>query len=98
MLIAVVATIPGDTDGRQASYDAYKEVADNPPAQTGDPCKDQRNRIKWKEQERDMRQAWDDKYSPGLHAGHIRQLERDIRKLKKRYENSWDCHDKKPCT
>ena len=78
---------------KQSEYEAYKNVCNSPPPPTGDHCKDLSNRIKWMKQCRDLRQQWDDKYSPGRHDEPIRQLTQKIKKLEKRYKNSWECRD-----
>ncbi|WP_067274889.1 RHS repeat domain-containing protein [Mitsuaria sp. 7] len=90
-------SIPGkDEFAKQSEYLRYKNACDTPPPPTGDPCQDQRNEIARKKQCRDMRQQWDDRYEPGMHAGPIRDLTRQIKDLERRLKNSWSCRECNP--
>ncbi|MCD9461372.1 hypothetical protein LU351_20435 [Marinibactrum halimedae] len=84
---------PVDTFEAQSEYLRYKDFCNNPPPPTGERCKDMRERIKWMQQCRNMRQQWDDRYKPGNHSDHIRRMDRDINKLKRVYNNAWSCRN-----
>ena len=101
--LAAILSTPGDTPHsrseadlsfeRQTEYLRYTGVCNTPPPPTGNRCKDMREEIKWMKTCRDMRQQWDDRWFPGKHATDIRNLNRGIRKLEKRYANAWECKD-----
>jgi hypothetical protein len=79
---------------RQADYDAYKARCNEPPPPGLSPC----NLAKWKLSRntdcRNMRQRWDDKWSPGGHANDIANLDRRIQTLKDRAAKY--CNGQKP--
>lgn len=78
---------------RQTEYLQYKNQCNNPPPESGNRCRDMREKIKWMKLCRDSRQKWDDRWFPDRHTKDIRDLTRGIKKLERRYKNSYDCKD-----
>ena len=66
-------------EAKQWEYEQYKNTCNEQPPGGLDPCQEE----KWKKRRNErclaLRRAWDDMYSPGLHAGPIRELEQAIK-------------------
>lgn len=63
---------------KQWEYEQYKDVCKEPPPGGLDKCQEE----KWKKNRNErclvLRQAWDDKHHPGLHAGEIASVQQAI--------------------
>jgi RHS repeat-associated protein len=67
---------------RQAEYEAYKRRCNEPLPPGLDSCAAARWKLARNQDCRNMRQAWDDKWQPGRHAGDLTNLDTSIARLK----------------
>jgi RHS repeat-associated protein len=70
-----------DAKQRQAEYERYKTVCNQSPPPGLSPCDEARWKMNRNKQCKQLRQDWDNKWSPGRHAGDIANLGRAIAKL-----------------
>jgi hypothetical protein len=66
------------SDARQADYEHYKRICNEPPNPRLTPCEQAKFKLRRNKQCLDLRVNWDNKYSPGLHAGEIASVARSI--------------------
>lgn len=88
--MATVAKSVGDEFAKQSEYLRYKNYCNNPPP-TGDRCKDLKNNIEFHKTCGDMRENWDNNFSPKRHEKSMIDHRRMERKYRKRLENAWEC-------
>jgi RHS repeat-associated protein len=101
VLAAVVPTLMiwaeaynvADEVARQSEYSAYKSRCNQPPPPGLDPCAEAKWKLKRNTDCMNMRQAWDNKWLPGRHAGDIQNLQASIQKL-----TSWIAANCGKCT
>jgi RHS repeat-associated protein len=67
---------------RQQEFDAYKRRCSEQVPSGLNPCDSARWKLNRNTDCRNMRQAWDDKWSPGRHANDLKELDISIQKLK----------------
>lgn len=70
-----------DARERQSEYNDYKRRCNERPPSGLDKCAEARWKLQRNKDCRDMRQAWDDKWQPGRHAGDVENLNQGIKNL-----------------
>jgi RHS repeat-associated protein len=89
---AISSTLTREQEAeKQAEYEAYKRRCGQSPPPGLDECEE----LRWKLQRQidclQMREAWDQKWAPGFHAGEIENVKRSIRNLKDEIKGKCTC-------